>query len=315
MPRQDVMRRALRHARSICGAWALLCGACQHAEEAKEAGEGGVPHSAPAGDGGAGDLGSAIAMSGLPLCSGSAEVRLAARVAGGGPTPPGTNMLAENGWQFLLVDGSCNAWLLPGDNDELLHLTLSPTQEESLAQALKLGGWGEIAAPAGGCSDAPDVTFRLDQQRLSGSACGAPPGSAWSDLIVAFHAQLDTLGALATPVGGDLRYLLFEDDGPPGFDRRMSVLWPLPIPPATAAVSSQAAFQYQAGSSRLATASDAAALRAIRTTSKNGAFAGGGGIVFDYTPVVDARGARYRLFIRDEVPLANGGGLFPVGTF
>jgi hypothetical protein len=221
-------------------------------------------------------------------------------------------MLAENGWQFLLVDARCHAWLLPGDNDELLQLTLSTTQEDRLTRGLKLGSWREIAAPAGGCPDAPGVTFRLDQQRLSGSACGATAGSAWSDLNVAFRAQLDALAPVATPAGGDVRYLLIDDDGSLGsIDGRAPVPWPLAIPAATAAISAQSAFQYQAGHGRLATGSDASALRAIRTTSKTGGAAGSP----DSTPVVDAGGARYRLFIRDEAPQAGADGLIVDGTF
>ena len=261
------------------------------------------------------DLGS-TPQPALPLCSpqGSAEVRLAVGVAGGGPAPPGTAMLAENGWIFLIVDASCHAWLLPGDNDELLQLTLSTAQQDSLERALKLGSWGGIVVPPGGCSDAPGVSFRLGQQTLTGSACGAPAGSAWSDLNVAFNSQLAALGSVATPVAGDVRYLLVTDDGS-NVDSRKPTLWPLAIPAATVAVSTQSAFQYRPGSSQSATAGDAAALRAIRTTSKNGTVPGGGGTVFDFTPVVDSGGRRYRLFVRDEVPFAGADGLFPGGLF
>lgn len=256
--------------------------------------------------------------SALPLCTrdGNAKIRLAARVAGGGPAAPGTAMLAENGWQFLMVDASCHASLLPGDNDELLQLTLSPVQEETLARELRLGAWSGIAVPGGGCPDAPGVSFRLDQQTLTGSACGAPAGSAWSDLNGAFHAQLASLGAVATPVAGDVRYLLVDDDGSlTNVDRRKPILWPLAIPAATVAIDQQASFQYRPGASRSATAGDAAALRAVRTTSKNGTVPGGGGTIFDYTPVVDAQGSLYRLFMRDEVPFAGADGLFPSGLF
>lgn len=58
-----------------------------------------------------------------------------------------------------------------------------------------------------------------------------------------------------------------------------------------------------------------ATLRSIRTTSKNGAAPGGGSTVFDYTPVVDAPGNRYRLFVRDEVPFSGADGLVAPGTF
>ena len=261
------------------------------------------------------DLGS-TARAVLPLCSpqGGTEIRLAIRVAGGGPAPPGTGMLAENGWRFLMVDAGCHAWLLPSDNDELLQLTLSAAQQASLEGALKLGAWAGIVVPSGGCSDAPDVSFRLDQQSLTGSACGAPAGSAWSDLIAAFDAQLAALGAAATPVAGDVRYLLVADDGS-NLDNRPPARWPLAIPAATVAISTQSSFQYRPGGSQPATASDAAALRAIRTTSKNGTLPGAGGTILDFTSIIDSQGTRYRLYIRDEVPFAGPDGLFRTDLF
>jgi hypothetical protein len=160
------------------------------------------------------------------------------------------------------------------------------------------------------------VSFRLDQQTLSGSACGAPAGSAWLELNGSFQTQLASLAAQATPAGGDVRYLLIDDDGSlANVDRRKPILWPLAIPAATVAIGQQASFQYQPGGSHSATAGDAAALRAVRTTSKNGTVPGGGGTVFDYTPVVDAQGSLYRLYVRDEVPLAGADGLFPKDLF
>jgi hypothetical protein len=272
---------------------------------------------ADAGDAGT-NLPDSAVTSALPLChrTGGAEIRFAARIAGGGPIPPGTSMLIENGWQFLLVDDSCRAWILPGDHDALVQLTLSPTQEARLTEALKLGAWSAIAPPAGGCTDATETSFRLDQERLSGSSCGAPPGSAWSTLNAALQTQLGALGAAGTPLAGDVRYLLVEDDGSSkNVDSRAPVLWPLSAPAPTVAISAAALFQYRAGDSRLATASDAAALRVIRTSSQNGTLAGGAGTVFDYSPVTDPQGILYRLFIRDEVPSAGPGGIFPAGMF
>jgi hypothetical protein len=97
---------------------------------------------------------------------------------------------------------------------------------------------------------------------------------------------------------------------------RKPVPWPLLMPTAASvAIGTEAAYQYRAGNARLATGNDAAALRSIRTTSKNGAAPGGGGTVFDYTPVVDAAGNRYRLYVRDEVPFAGPDGLLVLGSF
>jgi hypothetical protein len=231
-------------------------------------------------------------------------------------------MLAENGLRFLLVDSSCRAWVLPGDNDELLQLTLSPTQEQDLARAFKLEAFGGIVPDPGGCPDAPGVEFRWNGKSLIGPGCGAVAGSAWSELDLALDAQLADLAAAASPVGGDVRYLLVAEGTVKGqstvdlADMRKPVPWPLLMPTAASvAISTEAAFQYRAGNARLATGNDAAALRSIRTTSKNGAAPGGGSTVFDDTPVVDAPGNRYRLYVRDEVPFTGPDGLFALGTF
>jgi hypothetical protein len=231
-------------------------------------------------------------------------------------------MLAENGWRFLLVDSSCHAWVLPGDNDELLQLTLSPTQEQDLARGFELEAFARIVPDPGGCPDGPSVEFRWNGKSLMGPGCGAVAGSAWSGLDLALDAQLASLAAAASPVGGDVRYLLIAEGIVKGgssanlADVRKPVPWPLLMPAAASvAISTEAAFQYRTGNARLATGTDAATLRSIRTTSKNGAVPGGGGTVFDYTPVVDAQGNRYRLYLRDEVPFSGPDGLFAIGTF
>jgi hypothetical protein len=231
-------------------------------------------------------------------------------------------MLGENGWRFLLVDSSCRAWVLPGDNDELLQLTLSPTQEQDLARAFKLEAFGGIVPDPGGCPDAPSVEFRWNGKSLMGPGCGGIAGSAWSDLDLALDAQLASLAAAASPVGGDVRYLLVAEGTVKGessvnlADMRKPVPWPLLVPTAASvAISTEAAYQYRPGSARLATGNDATTLRSIRTTSKNGAAPGGGSTVFDYTPVIDAPGNRYRLYVRDEVPFTGPDGLFALGTF
>jgi len=46
------------------------------------------------------------------ICDGSSDIRLAIRVGCGGQAASGQAMLAENGWEVLLVDGSCISGVL-----------------------------------------------------------------------------------------------------------------------------------------------------------------------------------------------------------
>src|SRR5438477_3610937 len=89
---------------------------------------GGTVTSAPSNlDGGATDASSVVT-----LCDGSDAVRLAARVSGGGPIPFGQSMLTENGWQYLVVNGRCDAWILRNSSRPLRSLRLSNEQENAL---------------------------------------------------------------------------------------------------------------------------------------------------------------------------------------
>lgn len=276
------------------------------------AGDGGTPEAN--GDGSVGTGGSAGTSLQFHICDGQPGVRLAVRIAGGGPAFPGTAMLSENGWQFLLVEGSCVAWILKSENEPLRTMTLSREREQSLIASLMLSQWSMFEGRhEGGCADAPGINYRFNQQRISGPVCGLRPGDPLQALNDAFNAQLASLSAVASAHSGDIRYLLVPDSGFGGSGSRTPIPWPLDVPAASVVFAQNPAGQYNPGDSRLATGIDASRLRAIRTTALNGN--AGNGTVFDFTPVVAADGVSYQLFARDAVPLENTNGLLPAEVF
>lgn len=247
-----------------------------------------------------------------PICDGQPGVRLAVRIAGGGPIAPGTAMLADNGWQFLLVEGSCVAWILKSNNEPLRTITLSREREQRLADSLKVSQWSRIQVmPFGGCLDAPGISYRFGQSRIAGAVCGLRPDDPLNEINEAFRTELTELSAAASTLSGDVRYLIIADSGFRGGDNRAPVPWPLDLPIAPLALAN--GDRYSPGDSRLATGTDASRLRAIRTTALNGS--AGNGTVFDYTPVKAADGSLYQLYVRDAVPLESPNGLLPVEVF
>jgi hypothetical protein len=248
----------------------------------------------------------------VEICNGGSEIRLAFQVGGGGPARAGEAMLAENGWQFLLVDGNCVAWVSESSSDPLVRAVLSADDAAQLSATLKVSTWNQITPAVGGCPDAPGYGFRFGEQRLSGaSPCGAATRSAWSDLIAAAGEQLHHVAQLGQSWDGDLRYLVLEEDN--RTDSRPAVSWPLGTAVETLALAAEQSFNHRPGGSRRATGEDAAKLRAIRTTAASATSIYG--IGYDFTRVMDANGGTYQLYIRDALPFEGDDGLVPPGVF
>lgn len=246
------------------------------------------------------------------ICNGNSEIQLSFRVGGGGPALPGEAMMAENGWQFLLVDGNCVAWVSESSSDPLVRTVLSPDDAAQLSATLSPSTWNRITPAPGGCSDAPGYAFRFGEQRLYGdSPCGTATRSAWGDLIAAAGEQLHHLAALGQSWDGDLRYLVLAEEN--RTDSRPPVSWPLGTALETLALAPEQAFNYRPGGSRRATGEDASKLRAIRTTAASAMASYG--IEYNFTRVMDANGGTYQLYIRDALPFEADDGLVPPGVF
>lgn len=246
----------------------------------------------------------------MTICDGGSGVRLAIQVAGGGQAAPGQLMLAENGWELLLVDGSCVGWVLRGSGEPLVRTVLSADDERQLGAALRLSMWSAIAPTAGGCADGPTNSYRFGEQRLTGSGCGGDATSAWAQLNAAFDAQLDRLAASGQPLRGDLHYVVLPEQSQD--DTRAPVSWPLDTALSAVALPADQLFNYHAGMSHRATADDATKLRAIRTTSN---LRSSDGLTHDFTRVTDASAANYQLYLRDALPFEGEDGLLPASVF
>jgi hypothetical protein len=248
------------------------------------------------------------------ICDGSTSVRLAAASGGGGQITGGARMLSENGWQFLIVDGTCHAWVLEREMDPVLELVLSHDQERALSQDLHLADWSNLTGDHNGtCADASGTTYRFDRIRMSGSACGLPGNDPFVAITVGFDAQIKSLSAAATPLSGDLRYLVVPGDNSLMFDNRSPVAWPLAVPLESVWLSSDDPRLASNGQSHRATGDDAALLRAIRTTQANGKR--GDGTILESTPVVGANGVPAALYMRDATPFEAENGLITGDVF
>lgn len=254
------------------------------------------------------------AASGALLCDGSDSVRLAYRLAGGGPAPPGSQVLSENGFVYLIITGTCHYWVLAEIESEVREGTLSADQAASLAADLGLERWSELPPkqPGGGCADGPTPTvrFRGDRYELPGCTFPAPDGGAALALESALAAVVKALYLTGAPASGSVRFVLTR----PQFDwgsavEAQAVAWPQAAPDAASvAMTTEQIFSYRSGSSALATEAAAVALRAIRTM-----FGGNVRPLSDGAlPVVDRDGTAYLLYLRDSIPLEDDHGLLDV---
>jgi hypothetical protein len=256
--------------------------------------------------------------SALRICDGGAGVRLAARVGGGGPVGLGRYMRSENGFEFLLVTGTCEAWVLPDDAQPLRHLTLTPAQESALVKDLRVARWSALAmltSSGGGCSDGSTLTYRFDGARYDASGCGLDPTDERALVNRAFDVKLQELAAAGTPADGGARYLVIEGDSTAAdFYYKNPVSWPLVGAPSTLAVPRGQLFaQPTTGRSLLASGDEARRLRALRDDLLAGRI---GNVMYeDYIPIVTVDGAYYELYVRDASPFEGADGLIGPGIF
>jgi hypothetical protein len=302
MQRMNAVERRRGASSSLLALWgAVLLQAC-----------GGTVASAPSNiDGGTSDGGSVTT-----LCDGSDVIRLTGQVAGGGPIPFGTSMLVENGWQYLVVNGRCEAWILRDSKEPLRSLQLSKEQENAFVRDFRLSEWDSFRSPVGGgCPDASGINFRFGQHRYSGVTCGLDPAEPLVAFSDAFATQVERLYTSGVAVEADVRYLLVIEDPNNARDAsyRNAPTWPLASAPQDVAVSVADAYHYVAGRSQRATGEGAGRLRAVRTSWLDGTI--GAREASSFIPIADTNGARYELFARDAAPWEYENGLAPADVF
>lgn len=255
------------------------------------------------------------AESSAPLCNGESSVRLAYNLAGGGQVLPGSQVMSENGFEFLLVEGSCRAWFLQKPSSDVRTVQLSADAAQALAADMHVADWAGLRGDyVRNLCDGPSVVLRFGTTRITiDSACrGSDPAAAVLGLQDAARSSLSATYATAAPVDGPVRFVLVAEQPDviwPTLVAAAAAPWPLAAAPETLALSFDEALRYQPGSSRALDPPDADRLRELRRTF----FAGGGGqLSGGFIPVVGTGGARYQLFVRDSIPLEDAAGLLHV---
>lgn len=250
-----------------------------------------------------------------PICNGEPSVRLAFRMAGEGQILPGSRVMSENGSQFLLVEGSCRAWFLEDPASDVRTAQLSAVAAQALAADMHLVDWEGLRGEyVRNLCDGNSSLLRFGATRIViSSVCGGLDSAAavtW--LEDAARRSLSAAYATAEPVAGTVRFVLVAEPPDviwPPLVAAAAAPWPLAVAPETLALSSDAAQRYQPGSSRALAPPDAERVRELRRRF----FAGGGGpLSGGFIPVLGTAGARYRLFVRDAIPLEDTTGLLHV---
>jgi hypothetical protein len=248
------------------------------------------------------------------ICNGENALRFVYQAAGGGQVLPGSQVLSENGFLYLLVDGRCHYWAMQDTWSGVREGQLSEADEASLSSDLRLSDLGELQGDYDrDVCDGTGMWLRFAEQRVRVSTgCKVVDTSApvWWMQGVAFQ-HLSALFSKGQPVGGEVRYVLVSADGAEWSSEVTTAAaeWPLPQSPSTLAMSLAQADQYQPGSSRAIAPPDADSLRNIRQRFVDtGKLPLTGGFV----PVKDTTGVIYQLFVRDTIPFESSTGLLNV---
>ncbi|HKP60147.1 MAG TPA: hypothetical protein VJV78_25655, partial [Polyangiales bacterium] len=264
------------------------------------------------------------------LCDGMPGITFAAVMTLGGQPNIGSPMMAENGYRYLLVEGTCRFWIQAGRLERVRTGQLSPAQLQRLREAFQMQRWQQLVGnyPALGF-DTPGYFYALGRGKLSESCgrwgdaggciqfgMGSPVmvGENFSWLHSAFLQVSNELAGSGAPAMGDVRYMLVEGMAtivePSAWSNPST--WPLGDAKAVAMSETEASQVYVPGSGRLARGADADKLheawRAFLSYEKTGRtpdMPASGSLAI---PIV-AGGARYQLFIRDSIPLEDARGL------
>ena len=244
------------------------------------------------------------------ICDGSNAIRFSFRNIGGGSVLPGSQVLGENGSNFLIVDGQCHFWALENEYSDVRAGNLTDSQENSLSTALRLSSWRELRGDyTDSLCDGPTREYRFAGSKIAVySACGGG-SSPVSWLLNPALSQLQAIYDNGTPIDGPVRVVLVSEPADafwPTWWIDNSVRWPSTTDPKSIALTYDQASNYQRGSSVLVMPSDADALRSARRSfvEKNGPQITGG-----LLPVLGPMDERYDCFARDSISLEDALGL------
>ncbi len=247
------------------------------------------------------------------LCDGSDGLRLYVFIGGGGPTEPGRQVLIENGFSFILVDGHCRYWVKSAENDyeELRTGVLDADTLAEFVADFRYDRWPELnrvepygaPVPDGGNVIFLDPETSITCQTVCSGASTPPDVEA---MALANNTWNTRLWQAGEDVFGDVRISVIESSRdpaslPPG---TTLPLWTLSTPIESIAVSAADALALGFGDGVLITGADAEALRVMRQGFLDSGAPGSSMLV-----AAGGGGQLYEVSVRDTTPFEDGRGL------
>lgn len=241
------------------------------------------------------------------VCDGSQQIRLAVLTAGGGPPEPGSQVINENGFDFLYVRGDCQAWVKPyGWWEAVRRVALSEQRSKQLFDGLALGSWHALSGEySGGAVDASALLLVTNSSKIvcGGGCFGSVVPSAIRQLSDSAFTQLVALADAGTAVDGGVRFAAVPNS-PGAYPFLVHLQWPLETP-VLGDVARPESDQVEGSGVAVTDPASAAALRALLRQ----ALAGAGQNFLYHVPVQDDAGTTYRVFLRDMLPFESDAGL------
>lgn len=261
---------------------------------------------------GCGSAGSAVETMDYELCNGEPELRLIYSSKGTGSMSPGMRLMAENGHTLLMVDGTCQYWVLPSrPSDGLWHGAvtgqLSDEQAAELANDLAISRWPTFENASFRHPDFPHASSRHFWTKDSSFSCSGEcllrsDRRDVADLVANASEWIQALGDEGEQLSDGVRILLIELDQEP---RITSQPMPDGLDVNALAVSAADAESYCEGSSHLVEGAAADTLRSYREDYLEGEYG-----YFHYIPLHDDQSElTYELYFRDALPYEDERGL------
>ncbi len=255
----------------------------------------------------------------VELCDGSNGLRLAYRVqAPIGRITPGEQVMAENGYDFLYLDGTCRYWVFPRKDyessddiwEDVVTGTLSAQQEQDLKTDLHVGEWHQWNKQTfvqRGTFDMSTETFWIPTAAFQ---CEGDCGSKRRRRIESnVRSWIRTLAEQGTSVNGPLRVVAVEMPQE-WLDQDRS--YPVQPAPSGLDIESNATSYAEArhmcyGQGFEVSNASVEILRKYRRDYRSGTY--GDFWSYRYLPLKDTNGQIYMVYLRDSIPLEDADGL------
>ena len=248
------------------------------------------------------------------LCDGTtaSELRVQEGEGGGNRVQPGAQVLYQNGFDFLVIDGECHFWVQTKIWDFVHIGTFEHADLPVLEERLGLAGWPPLAGTysTGEC-DQPTRVYRLGGSTiLAYGGCGHDTFGPARVVQEAVQRSLQFIRDKGTPSDGPLRFVLVRYEAPwlpTDLEFRNAPIWPLAASASELSISERQASVFRPADTHVVVGGEAASLRELWTRFRAGQIgywdqiADSGELV----PVKDADGKLYALFLRDVIPLED----------